>query len=179
MEFSAEYKGREHGIAGLFEAAFFAAEGYLEGGRVGDLARDLMKDGPADDLFVFTAESGDALVGAVAFSRLSFDGDDRSVFILSPMAVATASQGRGAGSALARHGLDALRGNGVDIVVTYGDPRFYAKLGFLRISTEIVPPPYQLMLPEGWQGLSLTDQELTPLTGPCRCVEALDDPLLW
>ena len=28
MEFSAEYKGREHGIAGLFEAAFFAAEGF-------------------------------------------------------------------------------------------------------------------------------------------------------
>ena len=179
MEFSAGHAGRERGIAGLFEAAFFASEGYLEGARIGDLARSLMEDVPAGDLFVFTAESGGALAGAVAFSRLSFDADDRSVFILSPMAVAPASQGRGVGQGLIRHGFDALRGNGVDIVVTYGDPRFYGKLGFSQISTEFAQPPYQPMMPEGWQGLSLTDRELTPLAGPSRCVEALDDPLMW
>ena len=179
MKFSEGHAGREREIVGLFEATFFAAEGYLEGSRVGDIARGLMDCAAIEELFVFTAESGGALVGAVAFSRLVFFGDDRSVFILSPMAVAVASQGRGVGQGLIRHGFDALRDSGVDVVLTYGDPRFYAKLGFSRISTEIVPPPYPLSQPDGWQGLSLTDRELTPLAGPSICAMGLDNPLLW
>lgn len=179
MEFSQEYMERDREIAGLFEATFFATQGYLEGSQFGELARNLMYTVHARDLYVFTADSEGALVGAVAFSRLSFEGDERIVFMLSPMAVAVGSHFRGVGPALIRHGLDAMRHDGVQIVITYGEPRFYAKLGFSPISTEFAPPPYELTLPEVWQGLSLTDRELTPLAGPSRCVPPFDDPVMW
>ena len=179
MEFSREYMERDREIAGLFEATFFARQGYLEGSQVGELARNLMYRVHARDLYVFTAESDGALVGAAAFSRLSFEGDERSVFMLAPMTAAVGSHGRGVGQALIRHGLDALRHDGVQIVLTYGEPHFYAKLGFSRISCEFAPPPYELTLPEVWQGLSLTDRKLTPLAGPSRCVPPFDDPLMW
>jgi predicted N-acetyltransferase YhbS len=93
--------------------------------------------------------------------------------------VATEKQGKGIGQRLLTHGLAALRSAGVDIVMTYGDPNYYAKVGFVPISEADAPAPYKLNHPEGWLGQSLTDRAMAPLKGPSHCVEALNDPLFW
>ena len=54
--------------------------------------------------------------------------------MMAPVAVATAHQGKGIGQRLISHGLDALRREGVDIAVTYGDPAFHGRVGFKPVS---------------------------------------------
>jgi len=179
VELSTAVKGREQQIIDLFTATFTASEGPAEGALIGDLVRNLLGGTAAADLFVVTADEAGAIVGGVVFSRLTYDHDERTVFILAPAAVATDRQGEGIGQRLIAHGLTVLRGAGVDIALTYGDPNYYAKVGFAPITEAFAPAPFALNRPEGWLGQSLTQRPMTPLKGPSRCVEALNDPALW
>ena len=178
MEFSPETEPHAAAIEGLFRATFTASEGAEEGELIGGLARRLMAQTPPDDLRVFSAWGSSHLTGAILFTRLAF-ADDRTVFLLAPVAVATDRQGQGVGQALIRHGLGALRAEAVDIAVTYGDPAFYGRVGFLPVTEADIPAPHALNHPQGWLGQSLTDAPLSPLQGPARCVAAFDDPRLW
>ena len=179
MEFSGGFKGREQAIIALFATTFAASEGTEEGALIGDLVRNQLAGTAQPDLYVFTAEENATLVGGAIFTRLTYDEDDRTVFVLGPVAVASSRQGRGIGKQLLEHGLDTLRGVGVDIALTYGDPDYYARVGFAPITEEFALPPFNLQRPEGWLGQSLTDTEMIPLKGRSRCVEALNDPIFW
>jgi putative acetyltransferase len=179
MDFSTEYEARADMIADLFRESFTAAESAEEGALIGDLARRLIAETPAEDLRVFTVWEDGAPVGGIFFTRLVFADDPRTVFMMAPVAVATERQGQGIGQRLIAHGLDALRREGVDIAVTYGDPAFYGKVGFAAVSEADLPAPQPLQQPQGWIAQSLTDAPLTPLPGPSRCVAAFDDPALW
>ena len=178
MEFSRETDLHAAAIAELFRATFTASEGAEEGELIGGLARRLMSQTPPDDLRVFSAWESGVLIGAILFTRLAF-ADDRTVFLLAPVAVATDRQRQGVGQALIRHGLGALRAEAVDVAVTYGDPAFYGRVGFLPVTVAEVPAPHALNHPHGWLGQSLTAAPLSPLEGPSRCVAAFDDPRLW
>jgi putative acetyltransferase len=179
MKYSTEYKERRQEIIDLFSATFTASEGVEEGALIGDLVSNMLGGTVQDDLFVFTAEEDGVIVGSIAFSRLSYDQDDRMVFVLGPVAVASAWQGKGIGQALITHGLAELRKAGVDIAVTYGDPNYYSKVGFVPITEAFAPAPFTLNHPEGWLGQSLSDSEMTPLQGSSHCVVALNDPAFW
>lgn len=179
MDFSKDYETHAERIADLFTATFTTSEGAEEGALIGELARRLMSDTPAEDLRVFTAWDNGMLIGGIFFTRLSYAGDKRTVFMMAPVAVATAHQGKGIGQRLIAHGLDVLRREGVDIAVTYGDPAFYGRVGFAPVSETDLPPPHTLQQPEGWIAQSLTDEPLTTVTGPVRCVAAFNDPALW
>lgn len=179
MEFLTGHKGREAEIIDLFTATFTASEGEEEGALIWQLVRDLLGGTAEKDLFVFTAEEDGAIIGGIVFSRLTYEQDERTVFVLAPVAVATDQQGNGIGQRLLAHGLAALRGASVDTAMTYGDPKYYAKAGFLPIREADARAPFPLSRPEGWLGQSLTDQAMTPLRGPSRCVGALNDPVFW
>jgi putative acetyltransferase len=122
MDYSTDYTTHAEAIADLFASTFTASEGAEEGALIGALARRLIAETPAEDLRVFTAWEDGALLGGIFFTRLTYAGDPRTVFMMAPVAVATAHQGQGIGQRLIAHGLDALRQEGVDIAVTYGDP---------------------------------------------------------
>lgn len=179
MELSRTYEGRERALVDFFTTTFTASEGAEEGAAVGGLMERLLAETAPDDLRVFIATEADAIIGAAIFSRLTFAGDDRTVFILAPMAVATARQKQGVGQSLLRHALTRLRDAGVDVAVTYGDPAFYRKVGFAPMSETEVPAPAPLSRPEGWLGQTLAGGEALRLAGPCACVAALDDPAVW
>jgi predicted N-acetyltransferase YhbS len=179
MRLSAGPEGHDEAIIDLFTRTFTASEGPEEGALIGGLVRNLLASTAEQDRFVFKAEDGAAVVGAILFSRLSYEQDERTLFVLGPVAVATDRQRQGIGQRLLRHGLASLRNAGVDIVMTYGDPRYYAKVGFRPISETDARAPFALKHPEGWLAQSLTDRAMTPLKGPSRCVEALNDPLFW
>ena len=179
MDFLTDYATYETEISELFAATFTASEGAEEGALIGTLARRLIAETPAEDLRVFTAREDGVLIGGIFFTRLSYDNDPRTVFMMAPVAVATAHQGQGTGQRLIAHGLDALAQEGVDIAVTYGDPAFYGRVGFEPVTVSDLPAPQPLNHPLGWIAQSLTDTPLTPLRGPARCVAAFDDPALW
>ena len=133
MEFPAGFVGREQEIVDLFKMTFTASEGEEDGARIGGLVRNLLDETAEKDLFVFTAQEAGAIIGGIVFSRVTYDQDDRTVFILGPVAVAPEDQRKGIGQRLLVHGLAALRDAGVDIVLTYGDPKYYSKVGFTPI----------------------------------------------
>lgn len=179
MELGIEIPEAPDPLIALFREVFSDSEGQDEGAIIGRLVGDILSGTDPDVLIVATAREGDTLSGGVLFTPLFYDADDRSVYLLSPMAIRTAMQGQGVGQALIRHGLRALRDRGVDIVVTYGDPAFYGKVGFRPVTTEQVPSPHLLQMPEGWIARSLTGEGFAPLQGPARCVPAFDNPDVW
>jgi predicted N-acetyltransferase YhbS len=179
MQFATAPDGREAEIIDLFTSTFSASEGEDEGRLIGELARKLLYETAANDRFVFSAEHDGAIIGGIVFSRLVYDRDPRTVFVLGPVAVAPDQQRQGIGQRLLAHGLAALRNAGVDIAMTYGDPNYYARVGFMPIGEADAPAPFPLQHPEGWLAQSLTDRAVAPLKGPARCVEALNDPAFW
>lgn len=165
-------------IAQLFTSVFANSEDEAEGLLIGQLARNLFEKSDEHDLFNFVADHQGRLVGSVFFSRLYFE-TGVNAFILSPVAVHCNHQGKGVGQALINHGLEELQARGVSIVLTYGDPEFYCRVGFCQISHEIIKAPFELTYPEGWLGQSLTVDPIESLSGSCTCVEALSDPVYW
>ncbi len=179
MRFATRGGGCDQRIVALFTAVFSDAEGEQEGAAIGSLVHGLLEGTDPRDIEVVTAEDDGVLVGAAIFTRLRYPRDSRVVFLLSPMAVSTARQGMGVGQRLLSHALQALRAGGVDVVITYGDPDFYGRVGFAPVSEETAPPPLPLSRPEGWLGLALSAAQLTPIPGPSSCVAALNDPHHW
>lgn len=179
MEFSRDIAGREQDLVDLFETTFAASEGAEEGMLIGGLVRALLSGTPKDDIHVFTARDNGTLIGGAIFSRLTYEDDPRTVFILSPMAVLPEHQGQGVGQALLTYALSKLREGGVDVAITYGDPAFYGRVGFRLLTETAAAPPFALSQPVGWIGQSLTGAALTPLQGKSRCVEALNIPDVW
>lgn len=179
LKFTSGHTGRHHDIQELFLSTFTESEGAAEGRVIGSFVDEMMNKTDSDDLLVYCAYDGAPLVGCIFFSRLIYEQDERTVFILSPVAVKTARQGQGIGQQLISFGLNALRAKEVDIVLTYGDPIYYAKTGFQQISEEVAKAPLKLSQPKGWQAQSLTSTIIAPLMGPARCVEALNKSELW
>lgn len=179
MELRSGYTTGQKAICGLFIDTFTASEGPQEGQRIGRFVDALMKTSPPTDLRAFSTFEEDTLAGCIFFSRLRFEDDPRTVFILSPVAVAQSRQRSGIGQRLIHFGLEDLRRSGVDYVLTYGDPAYYTKCGFDQIATDFAAPPLALSMPEGWLGQSLRDGDQAPLRGASHCVTALNAPDLW
>lgn len=171
--------GQEQQIVDLCSSTFTASEGAQEGESIRRLVTGLLGTAPQDDVVVVWAREGPTMLGCIVFSRVRYDQDDRTVFVLAPVAVRTDRQGEGIGQQLLTHGLKEMRRRGIDVVLTYGDPAYYAKVGFALITEDIARAPRPLSFPQGWLGQSLSGQPLGPLRGRARCMPALDRPEYW
>lgn len=178
MDFRQHTQNDSQAIASLFTSVFTKTEGEAEGKLIGQLAKDLLEKTATHDLYGFIAVDNSQVVGTIFLSRVKFENGIES-FILSPVAVHSDHQRNGIGQALIHHGLSELKHRGVSIVLTYGDPRFYHKVGFRNISHELIKAPFPLSQPEGWLGQSLSDGSIETLSGSCTCVEALSDAKYW
>lgn len=178
IEFRQHLENEKAPITKLFQSVFADSEGATEGEVMGTLAKDLLGKTPANDLYCFLATDGGQIIGAIFFSRLKFEVDMQA-YILAPVAVDTGHQGKGIGQKLIRHGLAELKACGSSLIITYGDPAFYAKVGFRPLEPEKIRPPHALSQPIGWLGQSLDGGEIQSIPGGCLCVEALDDPAYW
>ncbi len=179
MEFVTGYAQQEAEIVGLFREVFAASEGPEEGALIETLTRNMLATTQKDDFYVFSARDGEVLLGCIIFSRMRFAEDDRQVFILSPVAVRTDRQRSGVGQRLIQFGLQKLREDGVDYVLTYGDPNYYCNTGFQPITEAFAQAPLPLSHPHGWLGQAMSERGDAPLNGASRCVEALSQPELW
>lgn len=162
----------------LFTAVFTDSEGAEEGQRIGQLAFDLQATTAPEDIVGCIAQDEEAIIGCIFFTRLRFE-QPLNAFILAPVAIATAYQNQGIGQQLIHFGIEHLKKQQVEWLFTYGDPQFYAKVGFHVISEQIAKAPLSLTYPEGWLAQSLTAEELKPIRGHSRCVEALSKQEYW
>lgn len=179
MKITTGFVGREQPLIELFATTFTASEGADEGALIGDLVRDLLAETPTEDIRVFCAEDEGNVIGSAIFTRLTYSGDPHIVFLLSPMAVAPGRQRQGIGQALLSHALEALRSEGIQIAITYGDPNYYGRVGFVPITEDQARAPLPLSFPHGWIGQSLTEERMPALQGPSTCVSALNRSDVW
>ncbi|WP_117233130.1 GNAT family N-acetyltransferase [Vibrio maerlii] len=162
----------------LFTQTFSDSEGVDEGKVLGELVESLVATTPKTDIRVFVAMDGNKMAGAILFTHLTFESD-KTAFLLAPVAVLTEYQGKGVGQALIKHGLEAMRAEGVSLAFTYGDPQYYTRVGFERITEEQFKAPQKLSYPHGWLAQSLTEEPLTAIAGGSECVEGFNKPELW
>ncbi len=165
-------------IKSLFTKVFTASEGESEGMLIGNLAGDLMTETDDKDLYGFVAVENDKILACIFFSRLTFESNI-CAFILSPVAVDSEHQGKGIGQQLINYGIDRLKEAGVALVMTYGSPEYYAKVGFRPVSEETIKAPLHLAFPAGWLGQSLVGNSIAPIAGRSSCVKALRKPEYW
>jgi putative acetyltransferase len=165
-------------VVSLFNQVFTQSEGETEGRIVADLVSDMITLTPSNDLIGFVATSDSFVVGCIFFSRFILPSDESS-FLLSPVAVSTEQQGKHVGQGLINYGLKHLKSLDVALVFTYGDPSFYAKVGFDQITESVVKPPFELSQPEGWLAQSLNGAPIQAMQGRAKCVEALSDASYW
>ena len=178
MRFREFRKAEEEVVVAFFVSVFTDSEGKEEGELIGQLSGELFESTKETDLFNFVAEIDGQIVGSIFLSRMVFENEN-AVLILAPVAVGSEHQGKGIGQGLIKHGLHELQNRGVNCVLTYGDPRFYEKVGFRSVSSEVVRPPFVLSQPEGWLGQSLCDRPIESLLGESSCVKALSNPVYW
>jgi putative acetyltransferase len=179
MKFLLNPQGRDPEFVSLFKSSFSESEGPAEGDLIGELVAALLADTPKDDIHTVAAEMDETLVAACILTRLLFKNDNRYVFLLAPVAVIPEHQRKGIGLQLISYGLDVMRKSNVDVVMTYGDPSFYSKVGFDWVAEADAPPPYALQFPQGWQRVCLSGQPWSTLKGPSTCVGAFSNPALW
>lgn len=165
-------------IKQLFTKVFSDSEGKSEGLLIGNLVYDLMTGTDVQDLYGFIAIENERIIGSIFFSRMTFEREINA-FILSPVAIHTKYQRKGVGQKLINFGIKHLKEKGVELVFTYGDPKFYSKVGFSLITEKLIKAPLTLTYPEGWLAQSLVGDEIEPITGNSYCVEALNKPEYW
>ena len=140
------------------------------------LVRELLREEPIVLSLVGIVDR--ALVGHVIFTTCSIVGRTDKVSLLGPLAVASARQRQGIGSALVREGLLRLENSGAVQVYVLGDPAYYGRVGFELESG--VMPPYSL--PEewrsAWQSVNLNNAE-RPLNGKLSVPQPWLRPALW
>jgi len=105
------------------------------------------------------AERDEAVVGHVLLSRSWVDAREAlvEVLVLSPLSVAPSEQRRGVGSALVEAAIEAARALRAPALFLEGSPAYYGRRGFepgtakgfLRPSTRIPEPAFQVVLLDG------------------------------
>lgn len=163
----------------LFYHTFKASENEDEAIAVSDLVKNYLQNYPRKDLKGFIALKDGQIAGCVFFSQLSYPESDKSIFILSPMAVKTEFHGKGIGQALINYAHEELRKDQVNITTTYGDINFYSKTGYEHITEDVLAAPLKLSYPEGWLGYSLDGITPLKIEGPSTCIPELNDQNLW
>ena len=147
-------KNSQEEVTSLFTSVFTASEGEKEGRLIGHLASELSSGIDNEEIICFGTYEEESIIGAIFFTRLRFN-EALQVYMLAPVAVSTKYQGKGVGQALINYGLNELKKRSVAVVITYGDPSFYSKVGFQALSENIIQAPLKLSMPEGWLGQSL------------------------
>lgn len=171
-------KSSRQEIASLFTSVFTSSEGEKEGRQIGNLASALSSRIDNQEIICFGTCEEESIIGAIFFTRLQFH-QATQVYLLAPVAVSTKHQGKGVGQALINHGLNELKKRSVAVVVTYGDPSFYSRMGFQGLSENIIQAPLKLSMPEGWLGLSLTEAPIPAISERPGCVQEFNDPAYW
>jgi len=114
------------GIRSVVRRAFQDAP--HSGGNEAEIV-DALRDSGALSVSLVAEDEG-KVVGHVAFSPVSVDGQTLPWYGLGPVAVLADKRRRGIGEALINAGLERIRELGAKGCVVLGDPAYYGRFGF-------------------------------------------------
>lgn len=171
-------KSHQSEVTDLFRSVFTSSEGEIAGALIGNLASELSSNIDNQEIVCLGTYENETLIAVIFFTRLRFN-ESIQVYMLAPVAVSTVHQRKGVGQALINYGLNELRNRSVKIVITYGDPAFYSKVGFEALSENVIQAPLKLSMPIGWQGQSLTEEPIPVIKERPACVREFNDPVYW
>ena len=171
-------KHSQEEVTSLFTSVFTSSEGEKEGKLIGNLASKLASKTDNQEIICFGTYERESIIGSIFFTRLRFN-DAIQVYMLAPVAVSTKCQGKGVGKALINFGLNELKKRSVTVVITYGDPTSYSKVGFQTPLENVIQAPLELSMPEGWLGQSLTEEPIPTINDRPTCVKEFNDPVYW
>ena len=174
-------------IINLYHRVFTASEGEQEGQALLSLTKEMLHEPTEHSLYCFVAneqiDGKDKLVGAIIFSKVSFDNSDNThaqhAYILSPVAVETDCQGKGVGSQLINYGIEQMKALGAQLLFTYGDPNYYGRFGYQQITEAQIKAPQQLSLPHGWLCQALVTDDIPVISEKSACIDALNKAEYW
>jgi len=126
MQIRPERPGDEAPIRALTEAAF---KGRPYSNQTEARIVDGLREAGALTLSLVAVE-GEEIVGHVAFSPVTINGEAGDWYGLGPVSVWPDRQRAGAGQALIREGLERLRAIGAGGCVLLGNPTYYGRFGF-------------------------------------------------
>lgn len=178
MNYHALDKSKQKEVTELFTSVFAASEGDKQGELIGSLSSMLASSIDNKETICFGVYENETLIGAIFFTRLKLDSPVQ-VYMLAPVSVHTEYQGKGIGQTLINYGLNELKKRYVSVAVTYGDPAFYSKVGFQRLSENVIQAPLTLSMPFGWLGQSLTNEPIPTINERPVCVKEFNDPVYW
>lgn len=179
MKFQEYRYDKDEDLVKLFRRTFTSSEGEEEGELIAGLVSDFLGEDDRRELYIYIACDEDQLAGAIIFSRLFFKESQRMAFLLSPVAVVPEYQRQGIGQGLIRFGHGVLQDRGAELLFTYGDIKFYSKVGYRQIPESLISAPHPLAYPDGWLAQSLDGKKITPIPGSFHCHTALDKAEYW
>lgn len=141
-----EERPEDHAAIAEVTARAFADVEYSDQSEPAIIAR--LRAAGALELSLVAVEDGE-IVGHVAFSPVTIDGNLCGYFGLGPVSVRPDFQNRGIGAGLIQSGLAELRSRGAAGCVLLGDPAYYGRFGFEvdgRLRYEGAPPEYFMRL---------------------------------
>jgi putative acetyltransferase len=126
MHIKAERRGDADTIHSMTVSAF-ATVPYGDGseGRV----IDALRAAGALTLSLIVEDEG-TIIGHIAFSPVTINGQHGPWFGLGPVSVRPDQQFKGIGSALIREGLSQMSALGAELFVLLGNPAYYRRFGF-------------------------------------------------
>jgi predicted N-acetyltransferase YhbS len=178
MNYQTIDKSKQKEVTDLFTSVFTSSEGENEGALIGSLSSNLASSIDNEETICLGVYESETLIASIFFTRLKFNNSIQ-VYMLAPVAVSTEYQGKGIGQALINYGLNELRKRSTSVVVTYGDPSFYSKVGFQELSENVIQAPLKLSMPFGWLGQSLTGEPIPTINERPLCVKEFNDPVYW
>ena len=99
-------------------------------GDEADVIDRLRADG--DLLLSLVVRDGDSVIGQVTYSKAVLANGDAGWMVVGPIAVEPSRQGEGIGRALMEAGEAAMRALGAKGITVLGDPKLYARFGYVQ-----------------------------------------------
>ncbi len=145
-----------------------------------ELASDLSSENSSPPIKSLVAEVDDQVIAYVSYSPIFLKSDSKiNGYILAPLAVSPDHQHKGVGSKLINAGIEMLSRDEVDVLLVYGDPKYYGRFGFNEDTAHFFTPPYPLEYPFGWLGMVLNEIETPKMPIEFECVQSLNKAELW
>ncbi len=126
------------------------------------LVHDLLRG--QHDVLSLLGTVASSLIAHVIFTKGRVAGSPLGVALLGPVAIASAWQGRGAGSHIIRNGLERLQHDGIRRVFVLGDPAYYGRFGFAPEANVTTPYALPAEWVDAWQSVQLGDGD-APASG--------------
>ena len=150
MEIRPETSADASAISALVEAAFATAD-HSDGTEAVIVER--LRETDALTISLVAIEDSE-IVGHVALSQITVDGDDPRWLGLGPVAVRPDRQRKGIGDALIREALERAMKLGAKGCVVLGEPGYYGRFGFRSCPQLRYPGPP----PEYFQALPFAEE---------------------